>query len=105
MTLLDQIRIEKLIQLASERFGTDIDEAEIKILRDSAKSLDAEASESDSPRPVIRPEFLRWFVTDPEASLLIDPRGFRVFAVTIPGDLELQQCCIGFPLMFYFCTF
>jgi hypothetical protein len=104
MPLLDQTRAEKLIQLARDRFDPDLSEAELKVLRDSASSADPDLPEADAPRPEIRPDFVRWLATDPEAALHIDPKGLRVVGVTLLGDLNLMQCCIAVPLFFYRCV-
>lgn len=104
MPLLEKIREEKLIQLAHERFDTDLSEAELKVLRDSASPLSPRLAGKDAPRPKIRSGFVRWLATDPEAASHIDPQGLRVFGVTLPGDLNLLQCRIAVPLVLYRCV-
>jgi hypothetical protein len=51
MILLDQIRETKLIELAKSRFDTDLSEAELKVLRDSASSEDLPVPDEKAPRP------------------------------------------------------
>jgi hypothetical protein len=98
MIKLDEIRATKLIELAQERFATEISDAERKVLRDSAGSDGPSLPEADAERPEVRPEFVRWLATDREAAIQIDPKGLRVYGVTLPGNLDLQECLIGIPL-------
>lgn len=101
MPLLDKIREEKLINLAKACFDPPPTGAEEKVLRDSASSVAPDVPVANAPRPAIRPELVRWLASDPEAVSFIDPKGLRVFGVTLPGDLDLENCCIAVPL--YFC--
>ena len=105
MPLLDQIREEKLIGLAKACFDPPPTGAEEKVLRDSASSLDQDLPEADAPRPPIRPEFVRWLATDPEAATYIDPKGLRVYAATIPGKLDLTECHVNPALTLFRCDF
>jgi len=100
MPLLDQIRAEKLINLARSRFDHHITDAELNVSRDSASSIDAAVPKPDALRPEIRPEFARWLATDPEAVPLVDPKGLRFVGVTLAGKLNLMDCSIGVPLVF-----
>jgi hypothetical protein len=104
MSLLDQQRAEALIQLACQRFDPEITDAELQVLRDSASSVDLEIPEEDAPRSTIRPEFLRWLVTEKDAAPQIDPKGLRVYGYTIPGNLDLEECKIPVTLDFRHCT-
>jgi hypothetical protein len=104
MILLDQIRETKLIELARTRFDPNLSEAELKVLHDSASSEDMPEPDEKAPRPSIRPEFVRWLATDPEAAAHIDPKGIRTLDVAIPGELDLRECCIRVPLIFFRCT-
>lgn len=104
MPLLYQIRSEKLIQLARERFDPELSEAELKALNDSATSIDPKLPEDDAPRPAIRPEFVRWLATEREAAAYIDPKGLRVYGVTLAGYLDLQGSCIAVTLDFRKCV-
>jgi hypothetical protein len=105
MPLLDQIREKALIKLARTRFESDPTPAEFKVLRDSASSLDPDVPDADATRPTIRPEFVRWLATDPEAAPHIDPKGLRVDAATIPGKLDLRECHVNPALTFFRCDF
>jgi len=105
MPLLDIIREEKLIQLARERYDPNLSDAELKVLRDSASSEDPPVPDNNAPRPEVRADFLRWLATDPEATMHIDPKGIRVYAATIPGMLNLQECLVRSTLCFFNCKF
>jgi hypothetical protein len=103
LPLLDKIREEKLIDLAKACFDPPPTEAEEKVLRDSASSLDRDMPAANSPRPTIRSDFVRWLATDPEAAAHIDPKGIRAFGITLPDKLDLQNCRILIPLHFQHC--
>jgi hypothetical protein len=105
MPLLDKIREEKLIDLAKACFDPPPTGAEEKVLRDSASSEDLPEPDEKAPRPEIRPEFLRWLATDPDAAPHIDPKGLRVYAATIPGKLDLRECHVNPTLEFFRCDF
>lgn len=103
--LLDRIRNEKLIKLACGRFDSDLADAELKILRDSASSIAPSVPSESGPRPEVRAEFIRWLVTDQEASALIDPKGFIVQGVAVSGTLDLLRCRSLLSLSFIRCDF
>jgi hypothetical protein len=105
MPLIDQIREEKLIELAKTRFSPDLLDAELKVLHDSARSEDLPDPGEKAPRPVVRPDFLRWLATDPEAAQYIDSTGLRVYDVIIPGKLDLYRCHVNSILNFRRCDF
>jgi hypothetical protein len=105
MPLLDQIRENKLINLAKACFAPPPTAAEEKVLRDSASSLDPNMPAASSPRPAIRADFVRWLATDSEAATHIDPKGLRAFGITLPDKLDLQNCRVLVPLHFQHCTF
>lgn len=106
MIRLDQIRADKLVQLARDRFDSDLSHAEIKVLRDSASSEEPFYLHWDKQsRPEIRPEFVRWLATDPEAAPYIDHKGLRVDNVTITGNLDLSRCHVNPALEFRRCDF
>src|ERR1017187_5421474 len=104
MPLLDQIREQKLIELAKTRFDPDLKPAELKVLHDSASSEDLPEPDEKTPRPEVRPAFLRWLAIDPEAAPHIDPKGLRVYAATISGKLDLEGSRILVRLDFRCCT-
>jgi hypothetical protein len=104
MAPLDQIREEKLINLAKACFDPLPTEAEEKVLRDSASSLDPDMPAACSPRPTIRSDFVRWLATDPEAATHIDPKGLRAFGITLPDKLDLRNCRVLVLLHFQLCT-
>ncbi len=75
--LLDQIREEKLIDLAKACFDPPPTGAEEKVLRDSASSINPDMPAANASRPTIRSKFVRWLVTDQEAATHFDPKGLR----------------------------
>jgi hypothetical protein len=103
MPLLDQIRAQKLIELAHARWVPDPNDAELKVLRDSASPLDPDLPAADAQRPLIRADFVRWLATDPETTPYIDPKGLRIAGVNFLGTLDLQNCHIPVPLTFMRC--
>ncbi len=105
MPLLDHIRARNLRQLARKHYDTRLTEAEIKILNDSASSADPEAPKADAQRLSIRSDFVRWLATDPEAVSFIDPKGLRVYGITLGEALDLRKCRIDCSLDFSRCAF
>lgn len=53
MILLDNVRANALIEVARRRFDTDLTEAELRILRESASSDDPPEFEEGEPRPAV----------------------------------------------------
>ncbi len=104
MIKLDEIRYDKLIALAKERLGLELREAEKKVLRDSAGSIDPEEPVPGVERPEVRADFIRWLATDPEAVSNIDPKGLRVWGATISEKLDLEECRISPTLYLRGCT-
>ena len=74
------------------------------MLCDSASSGEVPVPDMKAPRPEIRPELIRWLATDPETASQIDPKGIRVYGVTLPGKLDLEGSCISVRLDFRGCT-
>jgi hypothetical protein len=86
----EQSRYEHLVELARTHFDAQLAQPEARILMHSAAAYFLpEPSETES-RPNVRPEFLRWLLTDAEAARFIDPKGVRIWSVTIPAPLDLQ---------------
>jgi hypothetical protein len=104
MILLDDARAAQLLQLAHDRFDPDLSNAERKVLRESASSLDPEKPDPGALRPTIRPEFVRWLATDRDAAIHIDPKGVRVYGVTLLDRLELGNCHAGLAFHFFRCS-
>ena len=102
---LEAIRAEALLKLAKDRFSENLQDAEARILGDSALSGFPKTIEQNDPLPLIRPEFLRWLVVDEELRKFIDPRGFRVWYAKISGKVNLSDCAIPFPLDIRGCIF
>jgi hypothetical protein len=104
MPLLDQIRSNKLIELARARFGPELSESEQKILRDSASSLDLPEPNENAARPELCAAFLRWLATDLETAPQIDPKGLRVYGFTLSDKLDLEASRISVRLDFRRCS-
>jgi hypothetical protein len=102
MPLWDRIRLEALAQVAALHFGP-IHQSELQVLAHSASGAELDVADDTTPRPAIRPDFIRWLATDPEAAPYIDSRGIRLWSVTIPGKLDLIACRIPHQLSFLSC--
>jgi hypothetical protein len=102
---LDAIRAQKLIELAHQRFSENLNEAEQRVLHDSARSSSPVITEDNCGLPPIRAKFVRWMIGDEEAHKFIDPRGIRIWCATLVGELSLSDCHIPFPLDFRRCDF
>jgi hypothetical protein len=105
MTLLDQTRAERLIQMARECFDPELSEAELKVLRDSTCSLDPPETEVKGPRAIVSAEFIRWLGTDPQTLPCIDQRGIFVWGAKVAGELDLWNCRVHSVLRLKSCTF
>ncbi len=105
MTLLDKIREEKLIRLAMTHFRPNLSPAELRVLHDSASSEDLPDPDENAPRPEVRADFLRWLATDPDTAPHIDSKGLRVYAATISGKLDLEECHVKKTMVMQRCNF
>jgi len=103
--LLDGIRFKKLVELAHTRFNANLKDAETKILRDSASSVDMPDPGENAERHEVRAAFIRWLATDPEAAQYIDPHGLLIYAATIPDNLDLEECRIAVRMVIRRCEF
>jgi len=104
MIVLDTTRAANLIELARKKFDPELPEQELQVLRDSASAGAPVWPKADAPRPPIRPEFVRWLVTDSEAADQIDANGLRAYGVTIAGPLNMDNCRILVPMQLNRCT-
>jgi hypothetical protein len=98
----DQIRLEALVQVATQHYGP-IQQSEIQVLAHSASGAELEIAHDTTPRPAIRPDFIRWLATDPDAAPYIDSKGIRLWSVTVPGKLDLIGCRTPHQLSFLSC--
>ena len=105
MCPLNNDRADRLIEIAKQRFDSNLLPAELKVLHESASSDDPQIPGASQQRLPVRPEFLRWLSTDKEAADSIDPKGIRVVSATIAGQLDLSFCRIPSMLVFRHCTF
>jgi sRNA-binding regulator protein Hfq len=94
----EQERFRRLVELARDRFDTNLTQAEASVMMYSAAAYPLPEPPTTEPRPPIRPDFLRWFMTDGEAAKSIDPKGIRLWSITIPAPLDLQGCTVPHPL-------
>ena len=101
----EQERFNRLVELARNRFDFALDQAEARVLMHSAAAYPLPVPSETEPRPPVRPDFLRWLMTDPEAAKFIDPKGIRIWSVSIPAPLDLQGCSIQHALYFFSITF
>ena len=53
----------------------------------------------------VRPQFVRWLVTDPGVAERADPRGFIISSALFLDGLILENCTIALPLTFNRCRF
>jgi hypothetical protein len=98
-------RFNCLVELARNRFDCALDQAEARVLMHSAAAYPLPVPSEAEPRPPVQPDFLRWLMTDSEAAKFIDPKGIRVWSVSIPAPLDLQGCSIQHALHFFSVTF
>ena len=99
----EQDRFNRLVELAQTRFDATLSQPEARVLMHSAAAYFLPEPSLTEPHPFVRPEFLRWLTTDSEAAKFIDPKGIRIWSVTIPTPLDLQSCTIAHPLHFLWC--
>jgi hypothetical protein len=108
---------DDLETLARRRFGK-LSEAEVRLVRAAPKGevarcgpnfdrqdpannpSDADAWGSDRE---IRAELVRWLCIDESALKKVDPRGVRVYAAKIVGNLDLSFAAVPFPLGLFRC--
>jgi hypothetical protein len=94
----EEERFNRLVELARNRFDSELNQAESRVLLHSAAAYPLPIPSVAEPRPPVRPELLRWLMTDLDAARFIDPKGVRVWSVSIPAPLDLQGCNIPHPL-------
>jgi hypothetical protein len=102
---LDAIRAQKLIELAHQRFAEHLNEAEERVLKNSASSTSPAIADDNCNLPLVRAKFIRWMIGDEEARRFIDSRGIRIWCATIAEEVSLSDCAITFPLDFRKCSF
>jgi sRNA-binding regulator protein Hfq len=90
----EQERLNRLVELAQIHFDAVLTQSEAHVLMHSAAAYALPEPSAAEPRPPVRPEFLRWLMTDPGAARFIDPKGIRVWSMSIPAPLDLQGCTI-----------
>jgi sRNA-binding regulator protein Hfq len=94
----EQERFRRLVELARDRFDTNLTQAEVSVMMYSAAAYPLPEPPPTEERPPVRPDFLRWLMTDSEAAKFTDPKGVRLWSITIPAPLDLQGCTVLHPL-------
>ena len=87
----EQERFDRLGELARNRFDAALTQPEARVLMHSAAAYNLPEPSGTEPRPAVRPEFLRWLMTDSDAAKFIDPKGIRIWSVSIPTPLDLHN--------------
>lgn len=105
LRLFEQERFNRLVELARSHFDTELTQPEARVLMHSATAYFLPTPSEVEPRPPVRSDFLRWLLTDPDAAKFIDPKGIRIWSVSIPAPLDLQGCSIPHSLHFLSTTF
>lgn len=100
----EQERFNRLVELARNRFDAELTQSEARVLMHSAAAYHLPEPPQAEPRPSVRSELLRWLMTDSEAANFNDPKGIRIWSVTIPSSLDLQSCTILHPVHFLWST-
>ncbi|MGB6134315.1 MAG: hypothetical protein WBG54_21245 [Acidobacteriaceae bacterium] len=90
----EQERFNLLVALARCRFDPGLTQAEARVLMHSATAYALPSPSNSEPRPSVRPDFLRWLMTDPDAAKFIDPKGVRIWSVSVCAPLDLQGCSV-----------
>jgi hypothetical protein len=98
-------RFKQLKNLARSRFSTQLQRGEELALLHSSTYRELVAYPNSMAKLPIRPEFLRWLLTDCDAADAIDPWGYRIWGATIAGNLDLQGIRVGHPIHFMQCQF
>jgi len=106
-----------LEMLALAKFSP-LSEAESRLLRAVPEGNTAYCGPSENPKDPdnhpthsdrwdehrhIRATLIRWLCSDSTAKVCIDPRGIRIYAARIQGDLDLSFIKIPFPLVLLRC--
>jgi len=104
--------VERLTALAHARFGT-FSAAETALVRGAtgralvwvgpdanpeSPANDASRGADWGPERIVRPELLRWIVTDPDASALVDPSGIGFAGARLDGVLDLSYTKVSKPI-------
>lgn len=105
LPLTEEANFHRLIELARVRFDANLLPVEAQVIEHSVRAAEFLIPSEPLPKPMIRAEFLRWLATDPDAANMIDPKGIRVLAATVPKDLDLRGCKILHQLFFHSCEF
>lgn len=96
----EQERFNRLVEFAQSRFDAALTQPEARVLMHSAAAYYLPEPPETEPRPPVRPELLRWLMTDSDAVKFIDPKGIRIWSVSITAPLDLQSCTIPHPVHF-----
>jgi hypothetical protein len=125
----DKSRADRLIALARDRFDVELRDIEVQVLVHSCRyedppdwtaptqdkgdqSVEIDPTIGPHGRPLaswqgpeLRPALLRWLLTDPDATALLEHRGLRVWNARISEVLDLRGCRIATRVEFRYCIF
>jgi hypothetical protein len=73
----EQERFNRLVELAQKRFDAALTQPEARVLMHSAAAYHSLNHRERNPLPPVRPELLRWLMTDSDAAKFIDPPGIH----------------------------
>ncbi len=113
MLSTDELRTQKILKLALERFDPNLTDAEERVIRDSCDSAElADLPDDLPPRPdvgwngqTVRPSFLRWLATDTDAAQHLYQTWIVVDKVRLPEELDLFNSTLQASLFFRYCLF
>jgi hypothetical protein len=102
---LAQLRFEGWTE-AERRFLSAAQRGEQAICSAGLNSADSFPSKFESwgRQRSVRAELIRWLCADEEASKAIDPRGLRLYAAKVVGELDLSYLSLRFPLELSHCA-
>ena len=116
------VHTKDLESLVPQQFRANLREAEKRLLRAAPKAPPEDSfavcgPSSDDEDPAndpskadawgrdrrIRAELIRWLCVDERGSKRVDPRGLKVYAARIDGELDLSSATVPFPLFLSHC--
>ena len=104
LTKPERERLIRLRGLAISRFSQKLTRGEESIIQNSIGSQLGIRVSASARRFPVRPDFLRWLLSDADAAGCVSSMGYRIFNCTINGALDLAAYRIPVPLHFVQCT-
>ena len=107
MTAADKATLGTLTNLAHKKFSSELQAGESRVLLLSFKSTSSEVEETPELQAPenIRPEFIRWLISDSDAFTLLDQSGISVNKGVFSGVLNLFGLTFQLPIYFAKCLF